>query len=64
MVELNGQTCEIDGVHPLPENPVEAMAYIPFQQYETVYSPEKALERGTMFPELDKPFYGKRGASM
>ena len=61
MEELSGQNCEIDGIHPLPENPVEAMAYVPFQQFQTVYSPEKALNSGTMFPELDKPFYGGRG---
>jgi len=63
MEELKGQNCEIDGTHPLPENPVEAMAYVPFQQFQTVYSPEKALSSGTLFPELDKPFYGRRGAA-
>lgn len=61
MEELYGQNCELEGMHPLPENPVEAMAYIPFQQWQTVYSPEKAFNSGTMFPELDKPFYGRGG---
>ena len=45
---------------PLPENPVVAMAYIPFQQFDRTFAPERALEAGTLFPELDKPFYGKQ----
>ena len=41
-----------------------AMMYIPFQRFENLYEPEKALERGTLFAELDLPFYGgKRGNS-
>ena len=28
-------------------------AYVPFQKLGKVYTPEKALERGTIFPELD-----------
>ena len=39
-----------------------AMAYVPYQQYNDVYTPEKGLDRGTIFPDLDKPFYGRRGA--
>lgn len=39
-----------------------AMMYVPFQRFENLYDPEKALERGTLFAELDLPFYGgKRG---
>ena len=39
-----------------------AMAYVPVQpQISKVYSPEAALQQGTLFPELDKPFVGKRG---
>lgn len=39
-----------------PDYPALAMAYVPFQQWEDVYSCEKALSRGTLFPCLDKPF--------
>lgn len=40
-----------------------AMMYVPFQRFENLYDPEKALERGTLFAELDMPFYGsKKGA--
>ena len=40
----------------LPEAPVVAMAYVPFQTDADVYPVEKALLRGTAFPALDKPF--------
>ncbi len=35
------------------------MAYVPVQKWTEVYSEPDALCRGTLFPELDKPFYGK-----
>ena len=35
-----------------------AMAYVPWQRWKSTYDPEKALERGTIFPELDLPFLG------
>ncbi|WP_037372642.1 spore coat associated protein CotJA [Anaerovorax odorimutans] len=35
-----------------------AMAYVPWQTWNTVYSPELALSQGTLFPELDLPFLG------
>ncbi len=39
-----------------------AMMYVPFQRFEKLYDADKALERGTLFQELDLPFYGgKRG---
>ena len=43
---------------PLDKLPI-AMAYVPFQKLGEVYTENDALERGTLFPELDKPFYGK-----
>ena len=35
---------------------VLAMAYVPWQHLQTVYEPEYGLDRGTIFPELEKPF--------
>lgn len=32
------------------------MAYMPMQRLNTVYEPEEGLNRGTIFPELDKPW--------
>ena len=48
---------------PLPEDLSLAMAYIPFQTYGDVFPAEKALEAGTLFPDLDTPFYSKRGGA-
>ena len=44
---------------PFPEETPIGMCYVPFQQWETPYAENVALERGTMFPSLDLPFYGK-----
>lgn len=38
-----------------------AMAYVPDQKMGTVYEPAYALQAGTIFPQLCKPFCGKRG---
>lgn len=43
----------------LPKELSYAMAYIPFQQWETPYETDVALSRGTVFPCLDKPFIGE-----
>ena len=51
------------GTAPLPEDPVPAMAYVPFQQWGQIYEQEeRALDAGTLFPVLDKPFFGREGA--
>lgn len=42
-----------------PDEAPVGMCYVPFQQWETPYAENMALERGTMFPSLDKPFCGK-----
>lgn len=58
----NMQSCELTvEVAPLPAQTVVAMAYIPFQQFGNTYSAEKGFNQGTIFPDLDKPFTGKRG---
>ena len=39
-----------------------AHAYVPFQRYVENYSPNEALAKGTLFPELWMPYKpGKRG---
>ena len=41
-----------------------AMAYVPWQEIEGMYDYlEKAYCAGTIFPELDKPFTGRRCVS-
>lgn len=40
-----------------------AMAYVPWQKFERMYEDlEKGYRAGTIFPELNKPFQGRRGA--
>lgn len=36
-----------------------AMAFVPYQSFETPYEPALAFSRGTIFPSLDKPFLGE-----
>lgn len=43
-------------IKPLPKKVTEAMAYVPFQNAGELYAPEHAIQAGTLFPELDKPF--------
>ena len=40
-----------------------AMAYVPWQSWESIYEPCKALKIGTIFADLNLPFLGKRGVS-
>lgn len=44
----------------LPKDAAVTMAYVPFQEDMTTYEPSVALDKGTLFETLDKPFYGKR----
>lgn len=37
-----------------------AMAYVPWQQWGEIYPLNTGLQRGTIFPELDKPFFKGR----
>ncbi len=43
---------------PLDELPL-TMSYTPMQKLGVLYEEAEGLCRGTIFPELDKPFYGK-----
>ncbi len=35
-----------------------AMAYVPMQRFDKTYEPDAGLGAGTIFPDLNKPFYG------
>lgn len=50
--------CVCESVSALPENPVATMAYVPFQTELVTYDCAEALRNGTLFPELDKRFFG------
>ncbi|MCM1258737.1 MAG: spore coat associated protein CotJA [Roseburia sp.] len=48
----------------MPQNcpgQVLAMAYVPMQSFQALYEPCEALENGTIFSELNKPFLGWKG---
>ena len=53
MPELNESTC--------PPHVSLGMMYVPFQRFDNLYDGEKALSRGTLFADLDLPFYGGKG---
>ncbi len=49
------------GLSPLPSKTVEAMAYVPFQPNGAeTYTVTEGFEAGTMYPSLNKPFYGAK----
>ena len=41
-----------------------AMAYVPWQQWNEVFTGEAGLDHGTIFPELVKPWWSKCGSRM
>lgn len=38
-----------------------AMAYVPMQHFHNIYELDEAMQHGTIFPELNKPFMGWKG---
>ena len=47
-------TCDLSVTDGLPVG----MTYAPMQVFRKLYSPDEALQRGTLFCELDLPFQG------
>ncbi len=37
-----------------------AMAYVPYQEFEELYSDSEALYNGTLFKKLNLPFLGRK----
>lgn len=56
-VELAKAVLDREGA---PHQFAVAMTYTPWQRWGEVYSAEKGLDRGTIFPALDMPFSGRR----
>lgn len=54
---VGGQGCT-PNLSRFPAETPDAMAYVPFQQFNTTYPAERGLNYGTIFPELNKPFLG------
>lgn len=59
MARSESESCAYTPSTMFPENPALAIAYVAFQPWETLYEPDVALSRGTVFPSLDKPFIGE-----
>ena len=53
------QKCRCPQMRPtFPQQISLAMAYVPFQKWDHIYTPQAGFERGTVFADLDKPFMG------
>lgn len=50
----NGEMCPENDAATLFDMPL-AYSYVPIQRWRMLYEPERALTRGTLFEELDKP---------
>ena len=61
------RTCGMNRQQPMnemvtrPKSPEPAMAYVPSQEFTDIFELSYALNVGTVFPQLCKPFCGKRG---
>lgn len=53
--EYNDDDWKYEGRENIDRFPV-GMCYVPWQYMDIVYEPDDALQIGTIFPELDKPF--------
>lgn len=55
------QSQDMIGCDSISNQPLSlAMAYVPYQEFRDLNEPDEALSAGTLFRELDKPFYGQR----
>ncbi len=59
-----GSTCPLEGAGGSFDECLTgkslAMVYSPCQSFQGLHTPEEGLCRGTIFMELEKPFYGAR----
>ena len=56
----NGCDCNNDENYHSEFNYSLAMVYSPYQQFQNLYCEEEGFVAGTIFKELDKPFYGPK----
>ena len=59
IAENTGCGCATEEVH-TDFNYSLAMVYSPHQEWQNLYCEEEGLMAGTIFKELDKPFYGPK----
>lgn len=54
---ITGVACDnYSDIPAMPQNPQYAFAYIKFQQYGDLFTPENALMCGTYFKDLSMPY--------
>lgn len=54
------RSCVSTAASHLEQHYALAMAYVPWQQWQQLYTPEQGFARGTMFPDLYLPFQPRR----
>ena len=59
-VESRGDAAGENGCGQGWNAPSLAMVYAPMQRFEQLYEPDEAFCHGTLFRQLDKPFWGGR----
>lgn len=60
-MEINDLINEQYGISQFPDKVSEAMAYVPFQMNNAkTFTPAQGFVCGTMYPSLNKPFYGSK----
>ena len=60
MSQRTNRACPQTAASHLEQNYPLAMAYVPWQQWQQTYAPERGLAQGTIFPDLDLQFdYGR-----
>lgn len=57
MEQQNPCGCGCNDSEPLSTSRTLAIASVPMQKWEDLYSPEDALREGTAFPSLNLPFF-------
>ncbi len=55
---FSGNNCsgQSIGIPVMPDDPQLAQAYVPYQVYNGIFSPLEGLNKGTVFPELYRPY--------
>lgn len=60
MQECKCKDCPVSSRNKYLKDAPLAMGYIPWQTFDETFPLKKALSVGTVFPELCKPFCGRR----
>lgn len=59
-ISNDNSSCECDKNYDAEIDYSLAMVYSPYQKWQNLYCLEEGFKAGTIFKELDKPFYGPK----